>query len=114
MVAGAEQTLHHQSRSHGIKQTKVFWDAALLKMSKKNSTLSETFNKKTFGLCATEMPGGPVLAFHASSYQCVGIVAFHGAILDNVSFEDDEKKKEAQHHITDVTEYVVERTVKAR
>lgn len=60
------------------------------------------------------MPGGPVLAFYASSYQCVGIIAFHGAIVDDVSFEDDEKKKEAQHHITDVTEYVVERTVKVR
>lgn len=55
-----------------------------------------------------------LLGFYASSYQCVGIIAFHSAIVDDISFEDDEKKKEAQHHITDVTEYVVERTVKAR
>lgn len=31
VVAGTEQTLHHQSSSHGIEEAKVLWDTALLK-----------------------------------------------------------------------------------
>lgn len=31
--------------------------------------------------------------------------------MDDVSFEDDKEEEESQHHVTKVTEEVVERTV---
>lgn len=31
VVAGTQQALHHQSSSHGVKQTKVLWDTTFLK-----------------------------------------------------------------------------------
>lgn len=44
-------------------------------------------------------------------YQCVEIVAVHGSIVDDIPFEDDKEEEEPQHHVTEVTEDVVERTV---
>lgn len=46
------------------------------------------------------------------SYQCVEIVADQGAIVDDISFEDDKEEEESQHHVTEVTEDVVERAIK--
>ncbi len=44
-------------------------------------------------------------------YQRVEIVADQGSIVDDISFEDDEEEEESQHHVTEVTEDVVERAV---
>lgn len=46
------------------------------------------------------------------SYQRVEIISKQSAFVDDISFEDDKEKEETQHHVTKVTEYVVERTVK--
>ena len=45
------------------------------------------------------------------SYQRVEIVADQGAIVDDISFEDDEEEEKPQHHVAKVTEDVVERAV---
>lgn len=37
VVAGTEQALHHQSGSHGVKETKVLWDATLLRGERDSS-----------------------------------------------------------------------------
>lgn len=44
-------------------------------------------------------------------YQRVEIVADQSSIVDDVSFEDNEEEEESQHHVTEVTEDVVERAV---
>lgn len=48
------------------------------------------------------------------SHQRVEIVAHQGSVVDNVSLEDDKEEEESQHHVTKVTEYVVECTVLGR
>lgn len=44
-------------------------------------------------------------------YQRVEIVADQGSVVDDISFEDNEEEEESQHHVTKVTEDVVERAV---
>lgn len=48
------------------------------------------------------------------SHQRVEIVADQGSVVDNVSLEDNKEEEESQHHVTKVTEYVVECTVLGR
>lgn len=44
-------------------------------------------------------------------HQRVDVAAFQSAVVGEISFEDDEEKEEPQHHVTEVTEDVVECTV---
>lgn len=46
------------------------------------------------------------------SHQCVELVADQGAIVDDISFEDDKEEEEPQQHVTEVTEDVVEGAAK--
>lgn len=45
------------------------------------------------------------------SHQRVEIVADQGAIVDDISLEDDKEEEESQQHVAEVTEDVVERAV---
>lgn len=47
-------------------------------------------------------------------YQCVEVISDESAVVDDVPLEDDEKEEESQHHVTKVTEDVVERAVKRK
>lgn len=42
------------------------------------------------------------------AHQCVELIADQGAIVDDISFEDDEEEEEPQQHVTEVAEDVVE------
>lgn len=44
-------------------------------------------------------------------YQRMEIVTDQGSIVDNISLEDKKEEEQSQHHVTKVTEYVVECTV---
>lgn len=123
VVAGAEQTLHHQGRAHGIVHTKVLWDATLLQAGtniifklNSNRTAGKSFTpnaSKTRPSLAWRLffslnrksgwTGGHV------SHQCIQLVANQGSFVDDVSLEDDEEKEESQHHVAQVAEDVVER-----
>lgn len=132
MVAGTEQALHHQSSSHGIKQTKVLWDTTLLGKTERNIELiTEQWRSINKTLCVISFNLYLLVyafcllnaiflylcvccasALVCTSYQCVEIVADQGAIVDDISFEDDKEEEESQHHVTEVTEDVVECTIK--
>lgn len=45
------------------------------------------------------------------SYQRIKVVANQGSIVDNISSEHDKEEEESKHHITKITEDVVECTV---
>lgn len=47
-------------------------------------------------------------------YQCVEVISDESAIVDDVPLEDDEKEEKSQHHVTKVTEDVVECAVKRK
>lgn len=97
VVAGTEQTLHHQGSPHSVEQTKVFGDATFLGVKRERK--NEPMKFRSFLL---RLP---------ASYQRVQIVADQGTIVDHVPLEDDEEEEESQHHIADVAEDVVERTL---
>lgn len=46
------------------------------------------------------------------SHQCVELIADQGAIVDDISFEDDKEEEESQQHVTEVTEDVVKGAAK--
>ena len=46
------------------------------------------------------------------SHQRIETVANQGSIMNNISPENDEEEEESQHHVTKVTEDVVERTAR--
>lgn len=48
------------------------------------------------------------------SHQCVEVVAVQRSAVDDVSLQHDEQEEEAQHHVTKVTQYVVEGTAHQR
>lgn len=45
------------------------------------------------------------------AHQRVDVMPLQSTILGEVSLEDDEEKEEPQHHVTEVTEDVVESAV---
>lgn len=47
-------------------------------------------------------------------YQCVELISDESAVVDDVSLQDDEEEEKPQHHVTKVTEDVVEGAVEGR
>lgn len=45
-------------------------------------------------------------------YQCVEVISDERAIVDDVSLQDNKKEEKPQHHVTKVTEDVVEGAVR--
>lgn len=45
-------------------------------------------------------------------YQCIEVISDESTIVDDVSLEDNKKEEESQHHVTKVTEDVVECAVR--
>lgn len=45
-------------------------------------------------------------------YQCIEVISDESAIVDDVSLEDNKEEEESQHHVTKVTEDVVESAVR--
>lgn len=41
-------------------------------------------------------------------YQCIEVMSDKRAIVDDVSLEDNKEEEKSQHHVTKVTEDVVE------
>lgn len=46
------------------------------------------------------------------SHQRVELIADQGAIVDDISFEDDKEEEESQQHVAEVTEDVVKGAAK--
>lgn len=69
VVAGAEQALHHQSRSHGVKQTEVLRDPTLLDIIPYINTSVSSI--KVWELSYVEPIRAVQLVARASPYQSV-------------------------------------------
>lgn len=67
-------------------------------------------------VCECERAHFLSLSIHAmrEPHQRVEVVADQRSVVDDVSLEDDEEEEESQHHVTKVTEYVVECTALGR
>lgn len=99
MVAGTQQALHHQSRPHSVVQSEVFGDATLLHHQRDDNWL-----QKHNSLIVDRL-----LQFQA--HQGVDVVAIQSSLVNNLSLQHNEEEEESQHHVTKVTEDVVEGAV---
>lgn len=141
MVTSTEHAFHHQRNAHSIEETKVFGNPILLKKKKKGLLIerhySETCSESRipsgglkwayiqFISTASSQPSLPFAGLREITVRpssCLwsvplpphhskDVFSFQGSSMEKVPAQHYQQKEEAQEHVAQVTENVIEGTI---